>query len=59
MKKIYISPNLLTVELHATNMMALSLNGDELITTDNIDEYEQNTKEFNSSSNGSIWDDEW
>ena len=59
MKKIYISPNLLTVELHATNMMALSLNGNESIDTGNFDEYEQNTKEFNSSSNGSIWDDEW
>ncbi len=61
MKKIYIAPSALNIELRATKMMALSYS-DEEITEDNFSEFDQNAREdnFNTNSNGgNIWDNAW
>ena len=58
MKKTYISPKFLTVELRTVNMMALSMNSTEQITSSNIDDYVQDVK-GTSVNNKSVWDEEW
>lgn len=57
MKKVYSAPKLLCIELHATNMIALSLDGSESITSSNMSDYEQNVKGNSPSYN--VWDDDW
>ena len=59
MKKTYISPKFLTVELRTVNMMALSMNSTEQITSSNINnDYVQDVK-GTSVNNKSVWDEEW
>ena len=58
MKKTYISPKFLTVELRTVNMMALSINSTEQITSSNINDYVQDVK-GTSVTNKSVWDEEW
>lgn len=63
MKKIYIVPTTLSIELRATKMMALSLNKDESteITKDNFEsDFEgQDSRSYNDSNRGNIWDNAW
>ena len=60
MKKIYNAPTSFCVELRTTNMMALSLNGSESITSSNISDFEQNVKEnYPPITDKNVWDDEW
>ena len=58
MKKTYISPKFLTVELRTVNMMALSMNSTEQITSSNIDGYVQDVK-GTSITDKNLWDEEW
>jgi len=58
MKKTYISPKFLTVELRTVNMMALSINSTEQITSSNTNDYVQDVK-GTSVTNKSVWDEEW
>ena len=59
MKKTYISPKFLTVELRTVNMMALSMNSTEQITSSNINnDYVQDVK-GTPVNNKSVWDEEW
>ena len=58
MKKTYISPKFLTVELRTVNMMALSMNSTEQITSSNFEDYVQDAK-GTSVNNKSVWDEEW
>ena len=58
MKKTYISPKFLTVELRTVNMMALSMNSTEQITSSNYEDYVQDVK-GTSVTNTSVWDEEW
>ena len=58
MKKTYISPKFLTVELRTVNMMALSMNSTEQITSSNFEDYVQDVK-GTSVTNTSVWDEEW
>ena len=57
MKKKYIAPAILCVELHAKKMMALSLNDYESIDSSNMSEYQQDVKV--NSSRYNVWDDDW
>ena len=57
MKKKYIAPAVLCVELNATNMIALSLNGEEKVNSSNMGDYEQNVK--GNTSRYNVWDDDW
>ncbi len=61
MKKIYIAPSTLSVELRAAKMMAVSLVDDETISSRNVDDYEFNARDDNNNSNngGNIWDNAW
>ena len=61
MKKIYIAPSTLRVELRAAKMMAVSLVDDETISSRNVDDYEFNARDDNNNSNngGNIWDNAW
>ena len=56
MKKKYIAPAVLCVELNATNMIALSLKS-ESIDSENMVNYEQNVK--GNTSRYNVWDDDW
>lgn len=60
MKKIYIAPSTLSIELRAVKMMALSYT-DQEINEDNLDDFDQNAREDNNNSNngGNIWDNAW
>jgi len=58
MKKTYISPKFLTVELRTMNMMALSMNNTEQIDNSNMNDYEQDVKGI-SITDKNVWDDEW
>ena len=57
MKKIYIAPATTCMKLHATSMIALSLNGQEKVDSNNISDFEQNVK--GSTSGYNVWDDDW
>ena len=63
MKKIYIVPTTLSIELRASKMMALSLNNDEStkITKENFEsDFEgQDSRNYNDNNRGSIWDNAW
>lgn len=58
MKKTYISPKFLTVELRTMNMMALSMNNTEQINNSNMNDYVQDVK-GTSVTDKSVWDNEW
>ena len=59
MKKIYSAPSTLNIELRAVKMMALSYT-DQEINEGNLDDFEQNAREDNNTSNGgNIWDNAW
>ena len=55
MKKTYISPEFLLVELRGSQMLAESLGKQETGADENI----VLTKEYNTLSDKSIWDNEW
>lgn len=55
MKKIYISPEFLLIELRCTEMLAESIGIGEGTADDGGWVKEEST----STSNKSIWDDEW
>ncbi len=57
MKKVYSAPKTLCMELDATNMIALSTNDFQQITSENVGDYEQNVKGGTKSYN--VWDDNW
>ena len=48
MKKVYNAPTTLCVKLRAANMIALSLNGSEKVTSSNMSGFEQNARTNNS-----------
>ena len=56
MKKTYIAPMTIAYNVSVANMMALSLRN-ELITSENKDDFEQLTNEEKTSIN--VWDQEW
>lgn len=57
MKKKYIAPATTCVKLQATNMIALSLDNQEKVNSENRNDYEQNVKA--STSRYNVWDDDW
>ena len=57
MKKIYKAPLTTCMKVHATKMIALSLNESENVTSSNASNYEQNVKVNRSDYN--VWDDDW
>ena len=57
MKKKYISPELLLVELRCSQMLAESVNLDSEVTVTGLDGGW--VKEESSLSSKSIWDNEW
>ena len=64
MKKIYIAPSTLSVELRAAKMMAVSLVDDETISSGNVGDYEFNAREDNNNTDdnnnrNSVWDNIW
>lgn len=52
MKKVYKAPTTCSIELRATNIIALSLKDDQ-INSENQNEFEQNTK--GQGSWGNVW----
>ena len=48
MNKLYNAPVTVCVKLRATNMIALSLNGSEKVSSSNMSDFEQNARSNNS-----------
>ena len=57
MKKTYISPEMLTVQLGTCHMMAESLNINSTNTIQNSNDIL--VKEQNTPSDVNVWDEEW
>ena len=59
MKKTYMAPTTLCVELRANKMMALSVT-DQTIDSGNMDQFDQDSREDNTVNNrNSVWDNIW